>query len=178
VQKGIPVVPVIFAVKKDSLPEAPDRPLDQKHKEVAAAYGLPIGDAVALIRERVQSGAAHPDELWPLPDDATHPGDLGYALYAEAAWQAYKQAIKERLAPHIPHRMLHPETYMSVRRKKISQVGTLPSGWSLGQPQRTAITFDFLPSRWLDEVSVAPSSDKEASPLRFTVRGRNILLFG
>ena len=178
VQKGIPVVPVIFAVKKDTLPEAPDRPLDQKHKEIAAAYSLPIGDAVALIRERVRSGAAQPDELWPLPDDTTHPGDAGYALYAEAAWQAYEQAIRERLAPHVPDRMLHPDTYMSTRRQKISQLGPLPAGWSLGQPQRTAITFDFLPSRWLDEVSVATFSDKGPAPLRFTVQGRNVLLFG
>lgn len=178
VQKGIPVVPVIFAVKKDTLPGAPIRPLDQKHKEIAEAYGLPIGDAVTLIQQRVQSGAAQPDELWPLPDDTTHPGDLGYALYAEAAWQAYERAISDKLVSRLPDRMLHPETYMNVRRQKISQLGLLPSGWSLGQPQRTAITFDFLPSRWLDEVSVASSSDQDPSPLRFTVRGRNILLFG
>ncbi len=181
VQKGIPVVPLIFAVKKDTLPDAPVRPLDEKHKEIAAAYHLPVGDAVALIRQRVQDGSAQPDELWPLPDDQTHPGDPGYALYAEAAWQAYEQAIQQALVLRVPTQMLHPDTYMAVRRQKISQLGPLPAGWSMGSPQRNAITFDFLPSRWLDEVSIATRTGVDSAapaPLRLLVKGRNVLIFG
>jgi len=182
VQKDIPVVPLILAVKKDTLPNAPSRPLDASHKEIAAAYGLPVGDAVTLIQQRVREGSATPDELWPLPDDQTHPGDAGYALYAEAAWQAYEQAVANSLTLRLPEPMLHADTYMTVRRQKISQLGPLPSGWKPGSPQRTAITFDFLPSRWLDEVSIAARpAEGEAlppAPLRLKVKARNILLFG
>ena len=60
---------------------------------IASAYGLPVADAVALVKLRVAKGEATPDQLWGLPEDGTHPADAGYALYAGAAWSDFAHAV-------------------------------------------------------------------------------------
>lgn len=175
VGSGVPVVQALLAVKKDILPDAPPRPLDAAHRAVAEAYGLPTGDAVALMRERVASGQADPDTLWSVPPDATHPGDAGYALYAEAVWQAFAGAVAEKRVCRVPERILHADTYMAVNRARLSALAPLPAGWRVGQPHRNAVAHDFVMSRWLDDVSIATDG---AEPLRLSVRARNVLLFG
>ncbi|MET0263123.1 MAG: SGNH/GDSL hydrolase family protein, partial [Rariglobus sp.] len=110
VSKGVPVVQAIFAVKRDVAANAKDRPLHVKHKEIAHAYGLPSGDAVALMRAKVAAGEATAEALWDCPPDVTHPGDKGYALYAEAVWTAYEKAVAEKLVCRVPEAMLHADT--------------------------------------------------------------------
>ena len=39
------------------------RLLNAKYKEIGEAYGLPIADAVALVKTRVAVGKATPDQL-------------------------------------------------------------------------------------------------------------------
>lgn len=173
---GIPVVQAIFAAKKDVSPNPPPRPLDVAHRAIADAYGLPVGDAVALMRARVNSGQSTPDVLWDAPPDVTHPGDVGYALYAEAVWGAFADAVSRRMVCRAPERMLNLDTYMAVNRARVSQLGGLPAGWSVGRPLRIAVAYDFVMSRWLDDVVIA--SGEGAKPLRLTVRGRDVLLFG
>ncbi len=173
---GVPVVQAIFAAKRDVLPDAPERPLDALHREIAAAYGLPSGDAVSLMRERVAAGLADPDTLWPMAPDVTHPGDEGYALYAEAVWGAFARAVGEEQVCRVPERMLHPDTYLTATRNRLSKLGTLPVGWSVGRPHRLGMAFDFTMSRWLDDVTLARGP--EAVPIRLVVRGRHVLLFG
>ena len=175
---GIPVVPVIFAVKSDALPNQPRRPLDEKHKEIARAYHLPVGDAVALLRKRVREGTATPDILWPMPGDNTHPGDDGYALYAEAAWSAYQEAVQLDMKGKAPKEMLHAATYMTVNRQRLASFSALPSGWRRGQPSRSAISYDFIPSRWMDSVVVAAASVSQPEPLKLKIRAQSALLYG
>lgn len=172
---GVPVVQAIFAAKGDVMPGPKPRPLDAAHKAIAAAYGLPTGDAVGLMRAKVVDGEVTADELWDCPPDVTHPGDRGYALYAEAVWEAFVRAVKEKIVCRIPAKMLHADTYMTVNRARISGLGGLPSGWRVGQPHRNAVAFDFVMSRWADDVVIAEGA---AAPLRLKVRGTNILIFG
>lgn len=180
VEAGIPVVQVILAVKADVLPDPRTRPLDVKHKEIAAAYHLPIADAVTLMRERVASGAATPNELWSVPPDATHPGDRGYALYAEAVWSAFEKAVSENTVCSAPGKMLNAETYMKVDRKRLATLGKLPEGWKVGKPNPSGSAFDFVMSRWLDDVIIADANEKLPSPepLKMKVRAHNVMLFG
>lgn len=181
VQSGIPVVQVILPAKKDVLPNPSERPLDAKHKEIGQAYGLAIADAVTLVKTRVAEGKATPDQLWDAAPDVTHPGDAGYALYAEAAWAALRQGIAQKQACRIPKTMLNADTYMAVNRFQLSSLPKLPTGWHVGKPLRSAIAFDFTPSRWMDNVVIASRAKDEAqspAPLVLTVQSRNILLFG
>lgn len=181
VQAGVPVVQVILPAKKDVLPNPPERPLDAKHKEIGHAYGLALADAVALVKARVAEGKATPDQLWDAAPDVTHPGDAGYALYAEAAWAALQQGIAQKQACRLPKTMLNADTYMAVNRFQLSTLPKLPRGWHAGKPLRSAIAFDFTPSRWMDSVVIASRAKNEAqspAPLVLTVQGKNILLFG
>ncbi|XHR30770.1 MAG: SGNH/GDSL hydrolase family protein [Chthoniobacteraceae bacterium] len=179
IEAGIPVVQVILPAKKDVLPNPPSRPLDPEHKKIGAAYGLPLADAVAVVKERVAAGKATPDQLWDLPEDGTHPGDAGYALYAETAWAAYEKAVNERAHCRLAQPMVAPDTYMTVNRCRLSSLGALPEGWKAGVPHRNAIAFDFVCSRWMDELSIATAGNATApAPLVLNVRAAEILLFG
>ena len=175
VQAGIPVVQVILPAKKDVLSNPPERPLDRKHKEIASAYGLPVADAVALVKQRVAKGEATPDQLWDHPEDGVHPGDAGYALYAEAAWEAFQRAISEKRKCQLPEKMLHDDTYMMVNRFGLAASSSLPEGWQAGKPHRNAVAFDFVCSRWMDDLVIAGAN---AAPLRLKIQAGDIMIFG
>jgi lysophospholipase L1-like esterase len=175
VKRGIPVVQAIFSTKGDYLPGEKRRPLWPKHKEIAAAYGLPIADAVEHIGKVIESGKATPDDLWDLPEDGTHPGDAGYALYAEACWNAFQQAVKDDFTIKVPEKMLNADKYMRVARNRLTAIESLPKGWEKGRPNRIALAFDFVCSRWMDDLVIAKPG---AEPLRFKFKGSDVLLFG
>ena len=175
VQAGIPAVQVILPTKKDVGANPPARPLDAKHKEIAAAYGLPVGDAVDLAQQRVTNGKTTPDLLWDVPEDPTHPGDAGYALYAEAAWDAFQRAVSGNMRCRLPEKMLHADTYMKVNRCRLSSFSALPDGWQIGKPHRSAIAFDFVCSRWMDDLAIAKS---DAAPLLLQFQASTVMLFG
>ena len=175
VQARIPVVQVILPAKKDVEANPPERPLDAKHKEIAAAYGLPVTDAVALTKQRVAKRETAPDLIWDVPEDPTHPGDAGYALYAEAAWHAFEQAVTGKARCRLPEKMLNADTYMTLNRCRISSFSALPDGWQIGKPHRSAIAFDFVCSRWMDDLAIAKS---DADPLLLQIQASTVMLFG
>ena len=175
VQAGIPVVQLILPTKKDVQANPPARPLDAKHKEIAAAYGLPVGDAVVLAQLRVAKGETTPELLWDLQEDTIHPGDAGYKLYAEAAWGAFQQAVSGNMRCLLPEKMLHADTYMAVNRSRLAAFPVLPEGWKMGKPHRNAIAFDFVCSRWMDDLVIAGTN---AAPLRLNVKACDIMIFG
>lgn len=178
VAADIPVVQVIFPVKPDVLPNPPARPLDIEHKKIAALYHLPSANAVELVQKRVQEGKATPNTLWDNPKDGTHPGDNGYMLYAEAAWNALQSGIEAKTACRVPEKMINADTYMSANRWHITE---FPEGWTATAPSRTGLVYDFTPSRWLDRVAMAARDDKggpSPKPLVLKVRARNVYLFG
>ena len=175
VKAGIPVVQVILPAKQDVLDKPSARPLDKDHKEIASAYSLPVADAVASAKRSVGEGKSTPDQLWDLPEDGTHPGDAGYALYAEAAWKAFQEAISEKRQCRLPEKMLHDDTYMTVNRFRLAGSSVLPAGWKVGKPHRNAVAFDFVCSRWMDDLVIAGAG---AAPLRLKVRASDIMIFG
>jgi lysophospholipase L1-like esterase len=174
-ERGVPVVQVILPSKQDLNAKPSARPLDALHKAIGSAYGLPLADAVALVRQRVADGQTTADRLWDLPEDRTHPGDAGYALYAEAAWDAYAHAVATKAVCRLPATMIHADTYMTVNRFRLATLSALPAGWTTGVPHRNAIAFDFVCSRWMDSLVIAESG---AAPLRLKIRGSEVMLFG
>jgi|GEM_PF-116804 len=181
VEKGIPVVMAIFAVKKDLGATPPARPLDCLHKAIAEAYRLPVGDAVAWMRREVAEKGIDPADLWPISPDETHPGDEGYGLYAEAVWDAYRRAVEGGIVCRLPAEPLHGNTFAHHHRVRLSAL-PLPAGWTKGRPHRTGITFDFQPSRWLDDLAIASHGKEEnaapPAPLRLKVRASTLALYG
>lgn len=180
VLRGVPVVQVIFPFKWNiKTGEMAKMKRREAHLQISRAYNTAVGDAIALISARVESGQANVEELWPF--DGAHPDDNGYALFAEAAWQGFQDGIKKRTVCRAPSTLLHAPTYMTWKRARISQLGPLPAGWRVGTVSRTSAFFDFLMSRWLDD-SVIASTDSAATSevqrLRFQFNGSTVMIFG
>lgn len=159
------------------------------HLALAKAYQTTVGDAILLAVERVRSGATTIDQLW--SHDWGHPGDLGYQLFADAAWAAFQDGVTRQLVCAAPAKMLHAETYLKNARVRLSSLGQLPPGWRCGAPNLTSAYFDMLMSRWLDDeviasnrVSVKTADGKvtqtpqQVGSLKVRFRGTMVLLFG
>lgn len=182
VNQGIPVVQVVFPFKWDvaagTLESFKRR---DAHHAISNAYHTPIGDAIELAQRRVREKTTTLAGLWPV--DGVHPGDAGYALFADAAWDAFLAAVEKKLVCESPEKMLHADTYMTSSRTRISSLGPLPAGWKVGRPNVVSAYFDMLMSRWLDDELVArlPGA-AAASPaigrLRFRFTGSMAMLFG
>lgn len=180
-----PVVQVIFPfmwdVQSGKLAEMKRR---IAHLKIAAAYQTAAGDAVELTQRRVAEATTTIAKLWPV--DGVHPCDAGYELFADAAWEAFQLAVKEKRVCAAPEKMLFADTYMKTARVRISTLGALPAGWVAGRPNVVAAYFDFLMSRWLDDEVVATNLKKvdgkavlsPVGPLHFSFRGSMVMLFG
>lgn len=163
-----------------------------RRKEIAAAYAAPAADAAALIIDRVRKGEATPEQIW--DTDGVHPGDLGYRLFAEAAFAGFEQGVRDEAVCAIPEKPLSDGPFMTVRRAVLAELfpaGGLPAGWAVGKPHLTAACHDQMMSRWLDRLLIASNRTRvkdaagkeEAVPqeparLRFEVRASYVMVFG
>ncbi len=163
-----------------------------RRKEIAAAYGAPAADAAALIVEQVRKGQTTLDSIW--DTDGVHPGDLGYRLFAEAAFAGFEKGVRDKAVCRIPEEPLHAGPFMSVRRAVLANLfpaDASPAGWAVGKPQLVAACHDQVMSRWLDRLLIASNrrrvknaeGKEEALPqnpatLRFEVRASYVMVFG
>jgi lysophospholipase L1-like esterase len=156
---------------------------------IAKAYNTASGDAITLMQEKYKKGQLDLDKVWPAASfDTCHPDDPGYALYAEAGWNAYLQAVTDKLVCRVPEKMLNSDAYMHWTRVRISSLAPLPQGWKTTFASRDYCAFDFLMSRWLDDVTAAANFiaiDRTktklapaALPLKLKFTGSSLLLFG
>jgi lysophospholipase L1-like esterase len=188
-----PVVQVIFPFKWDAAAGNANGMLRRDaHLALSLAYHTAVGDAIALTQQRVKSGATTLERLW--PTDGVHPGNEGYELFADAAWDAYRKAVSDKLVCEPPEKMVYAATYMHSARVRITTLGPLPEGWRAGTPNLTSAYFDMLMSRWLDDEAIASnglsshaaeSATKPAQPaakqpgrLRAAFSGSMVMLFG
>jgi len=160
------------------------------HLAIAKAYHVPVGDAIALAQRLVKEGRLTLGQIWPV--DGVHPGDAGYRVFADAAWQGFEAGLKAKLACAAPEKMLHAATYTASARVRISSLGKLPEGWRVGSPNLTSAWYDALMSRWLDDEAIAsnrktvpdPQTKKpravpqKVEPLRVRFSASMVLLFG
>ena len=160
--------------------------------KIAAAYGVPAGDAAALVIERVRKKETTLDRIW--DTDGVHPGDAGYQLFADAAFAAFEKGVRENAVCVVPEKMLHDSLFMTNRRAVLADLlpsDALPSGWTQGKPHLTATCHDQVMSRWLDRLLIASNrkrvknaeGNEESVPqtpatLRFEVRASFVILFG
>jgi lysophospholipase L1-like esterase len=185
-----PLVQVIFPfkwnAKREELAKMKRR---DAHLAIAKAYNTAVGDAIALTIDSLESGKTSLDAIWPA--DGVHPGDAGYALFSDAAWDAFEQAVKTRRVCIVPEKMLHADTYMKSSRVRLTSIAPLPAGWRAGKADLTSAFYDMLMSRWLDDEAIASNrtaasgpygkmtaTAQDAGKLQYKFRGRMVLLFG
>jgi lysophospholipase L1-like esterase len=186
----VPVVQVIFPflwnVKFDSLESMKRR---KAHLRIAEAYNTAVGDAIELAKQRVNAGRTTCARIWPV--DGIHPCDEGYALFADAAWTAFREAVRARKTCAAPPEMLYAGTYMTQQRFRLATVDPLPPGWRAGKPNVVSAFFDMLMSRWQDDQAIASGGSAQAgnaasgkakppevAPVKVSFRGSMVLLFG
>lgn len=186
-----PLVQVIFPFEWNSKPGTAD---DMKgriaHIKIAKAYGAPTGDAILHIQNLVAKDKGVVKKIWNI--DGVHPGDFGYQVFADAAWQGFEAGVNENMTCATPEKMLHSNTYLTWSRNRISQLKSLPEGWSVGTISRVSAWYDAYMPRWLDDVVVAKNmtvtKDKETKKEIRTVhevkhlivkfKAESVLLFG
>lgn len=187
-QGNCPVVPMIFPFKWDSKPgTANDMKGRIAHLKIAEAYGAPAGDAIVTIQTLVAEDASIVERIWNF--DGVHPGDYGYQLFADAAWRGFEQGVKEQRVCRAPATMLHADTYMSWSRNRLSQLKSLPGGWTPGLVSRTSVWYDAYMARWLDDVVIATNAMQgkggneiqqpvEVEPLTVRFKAATVMLYG
>ena len=192
-----PVVAVMFPFMGEIGPglqsgtSAHLRGLTQRLK-IAAAYGVPAGDAAALIIEQVRKKETTLDRIW--DTDGVHPGDFGYQLFAEAAFSAFEKGVRKNAVCAVPEKMLHDSLFMTNRRAVLADLipsDALPSGWTQGNPHLTGACHDQMMSRWLGRLLIASNRKRvknaegnaesirqTPATLRFEVRASFVMVFG
>jgi lysophospholipase L1-like esterase len=180
----VPVVQLLFPFRwniDDGTLEA--MPRRTAHLAIAAAYHTGVGDVIAAVRAGVGSGALTSAALWPY--DGVHPGDAGYAQFAEVAHRALRTAIAEGRTCVAPPAMLYAPTYLTVARVHLARLAGLPAPWKADHPHLTSAFYDMLMSRWLDDECVAAwgpggagAPVAEVPPLRLRFHGSMVMLFG
>ncbi len=174
---GAPVVQVIFPFKwnVEKRTTIDDFQRRVKHIELSQAYRTGLGDAVALIFERVKAGTVTIADLWPF--DGVHPGDAGYVQFADAAWDGFQLAVREKRICTVTEKMVTADTYLRSARVRLSSLTPLPKGWAPARASVTSPVFDMQMSRWLDDVTVGTPSP-EGAPFEAHFRGSMVMLFG
>ena len=191
VEGNCPLVQVIFPFKWNSKSGTAD---DMKgriaHLRIAKAYNAAVGDAILHIQNLVAKDQSLVNEIWNI--DGVHPGDFGYQLFADAAWQGFAAAVKSGTSCRVPEKMLHADTYMTWSRNRISQMKSLPKGWQPGLVNRISAWYDAYMPRWLDDVVIAKNMTTggdnqtkkesktihEVEPLIVKFKATSVLVFG
>jgi lysophospholipase L1-like esterase len=152
----VPVVAVLFPFKWEipgGLASGTTRHLaGLTHRAgLAAAYGVPVGDAAERIVREIRAGRTAADDLW--NTDGVHPGDAGYRLFAAAAFDAFCEAADRRAVCRAPAAMVGADTFLSATRGRLTDLfapPARPAGWRPERPHLTAACHDQVMSRWLD----------------------------
>ena len=185
-----PVVQMFLAAKSMVTDGTTEKmPRYHAHKKIARAYNTAEGDAITLMQDQWKAGQLDLDHIWPPESfDTCHPYDPGYALYAEAGWNAFRQAVADKAVCRIPEKPLNGNGYRNWKRVRLSSLGPLPQGWKTTFASRDYCAFDFLMSRWLDDVTVGSNFTAldrtrtkpapAALPLKLKFTGSSVLLFG
>jgi lysophospholipase L1-like esterase len=192
-----PVVAVMFPFKWEigpGLESGTSKHLNglTRRMQLAAAYGVPAGDAAALIIDRVRKDKTELDRIW--NTDGVHPGDYGYRLFAEVAFAAFVEGVQRKAVCAVPEKMQNADLFMTSRRAVLANLvpsGNPPQGWAPGKPHLTAACHDQMMSRWLDRLLVASNRQRVKGAdgkdqlvpqapaiLRFEVRASFVMVFG
>ncbi len=173
-EREVAVMPVLMPfrwhVERNGLPVPPRH---AAHLRLAEAYGLPVADVLGSIREKV-AGGTPPEMIWNMGDGA-HPGDEGYALFFGAVKTAFETGTREARPARVPQQTVSKDLYPERRRLPLRD--HLPEGWAVAKTWRTALWYDGMASRWMDDVAVA-ANNGTARALEVDFEGTMVGFFG
>jgi lysophospholipase L1-like esterase len=157
--RHIPIVQVFMGFKFTFGPNwNPDKLLRViAHKKLAAAYHTGVGDVFPFVEQKLASGQAKIEKLWPF--DGAHPDDPGYELFFEAVRDGFEQALTEKRVCVVPDKPVFSDQYMTRTRLRLADA-QLPAGWRVSKTYRTSLWFDGLSSRWMGDVALCDMKDK------------------
>jgi lysophospholipase L1-like esterase len=175
--QGIPVVQEFFLFKYHTNSAAS---LKQSrylaHKKLAEAYHTAAGDARTTVLNKVLSGEADRNSIWPA--DGAHPYDEGYHLFFEAVRDGLEQAIQDKRTCQVPATPIFSNLYEKTSRQILVDQ-PIPSGWYRHTTSRTSLWFDNLSSRWMgDLVACNAKNEKNMQTLRVSFNGTLVALLG
>jgi lysophospholipase L1-like esterase len=175
--RNIPVVQCIFGFKFNVGPGwHPEKVLRAiAHKKLAQAYGMPVGDAISYVQNKIEAGETTVEQVWPI--DGAHPDDPGYELFFEAVRDAYDRAVSEKMVCHVPEKPVFSDAYMA-RQRMLLVDQPEQAGWTRQRTYRTSLWFDGLSSRWMGDVLVCDSAKGPVEPLTVKFKGTYVALFG
>lgn len=186
-----PIVPVFLASKNYiEEPELNNLKRRLNHLKLAEKYGLQAADVVRMMRELYTEGKLDMEAVWP-PElfDNTHPHDFGYQVYADCVWKAFLEGVRAGKQPQLDAEWQNEDQYRYFVRQKIMELGNLPGGWRKGLAETRSGTYDFMCSRWMDDLAIAENCRRLGAdkfelngtipePLKVKFYGSNVMLWG
>ena len=148
-------------------------PRREVYRQLATAYGTPVGDVYETeLWRRLNAGEVSLESVWPI--DGGHPCDAGYRMFADAGIAGFERALRDGAVCRVPAKPVFG-TVKDVRRWNPA-VGELTAGWSRKLTYRTSLWYDGLSSRWMDDVSAFGGTVR--SPLVVEATGNFFGIFG
>lgn len=177
-ETGTAVFPVLQCFRDQvEHPDAPVPPRHLAHLKIAEAYGLPVANVLDGIRQKVRAGA-DTKKLWAFLKDPAHPDDPGYTAMFETIRDAWLAGVQSDRKEVLPVDTVFPDLYPH-RERQVLSTRTLPKGWTTDRTRRTAMWFDGLSSRWMGDVIVAKTGQKEpCEPLEIKFHGSMVGILG
>lgn len=158
-----PVVQSVFPFQWDATQSSADiYPGRVAHTNLAHQYQVPVGDAIVRVKQFAATDTNLVARLWPL--DGAHPGDEGYAFFADAVWAGFSEGVEKKYVCRAPEKMVYAPDYMQWSRTRFSTLKSTPACWKPALVSRVAAWHDGLMSRWLDDVVVVRNFEEVQNP--------------
>ena len=156
-----------------------------QHIELFQKYQLEYADVLGLMNRDFLDKKLDTEALWPTElFDMTHPHDPGYAAYFRAFRKEWDRIEKSPLLnPVLPEHPLTGESFNHLLRIEVPQLNL--RGWTRRPPFLIAEHFDWMASRWIDQVAITSNaeqvhyhkyklSDRKLQTLKFSFKGEMI----
>ena len=175
VKRGVAVLPVFLTARKHvELTDITQLKRRLEHIEIFRQYNLEYADVLGLMNRDFLDEKINTAELWSQEtNDAVHPCDTGYAAYAEyfrREWERIENSVEK--TPVLPPQFISGESFSNLMRVELAQ--QMLQGWKVAAPCVVSDCFDWLSSRWLDNVIVQTTENGELKPLNFKVKAQRV----
>ena len=159
-KRNIAVLPVFLTAKEHT--EIKDISILKRrlqHIELFRQYQLEYADVLGLMNRKYLDGKLNTEPLWPKSlFDMTHPHDSGYAEYFRNFEQEWNRIEKSPvLHPVMPSDPISGKKFNKFVR--IEAVDLNLPGWTKSLPFLQSDTFDWMTSRWINQLAVTSNAD-------------------
>ena len=173
-KRNIAVLPLFLTAKEHT--EIKDVSVLKRrlqHIELFRQYQLEYADVPGLMNRKYLDGKLDTAPLWPKSlFDMTHPHDSGYAEYFRNFEQEWNRIEKSPvLHPVMPSDPISGKKFNKFAR--IEAVDLNLPGWGKSLPFLQSDTFDWMTSRWVDQLAVTSNAD-HIDTFKFQLNGNKL----